>query len=178
MNARWLVLPLLLVAATQAEAQCRRTWWGRDCRDDDHRRERRGARSAVEFGVRGGYDFSSDAGTAGAQLRVPLAAGLSVVPSADVWLTDSAVDWQANADLALRPRALGGLYGGGGAAFVRGSFGLDDDTETETGYNLFLGLAGREVASTRVKPFAEGRWTTVNDDTAFRLSLGIDVPVR
>jgi hypothetical protein len=178
MNARWLVLPLLLVTATSLEAQCRRTWWGRDCRGDDDRHVRRSSRSSVEFGVRGGYDFDAEAGTAGAQVRVPLAAGLALVPSADVWLEEAPTDWQINADVMLRPAALGGLYGGAGAAFVHADFDGDEDEGTETGYNLFVGIAGGRVGGSTVRPFAEGRWTHVEDDKGFRLSVGIDVPIR
>lgn len=175
MNARWLVLPLLLVAATTAEAQCRRTWWGRECRN-----EHRGGGwppSPVEFGVRGGYDFDDESGLAGAQLRVPLVSGLALVPSADVWLDEAPTDWQINTDLTFGHRSLGGIYLGGGAAFVHADPDGDTSEDTEVGFNAIVGMGGGTLLGSRVRPFAEGRWTILDDDTGFRLTMGIDVPI-
>lgn len=170
---------LLLVGAVEAEAQCRRTWWGSSCGDD--RRDRRSrvvhARPAVEFGVRGGFDFEEDAGTAGTQFRIPLARQLLLSPSADVLFADAATEWQVNVDALLRPTALGGVYGGAGVAFLNGDLDRSGSGETEVGANLVLGIESGRVSGTSVRPFAEGRWTTVSDYDTFRLALGINVPV-
>ncbi len=171
---------LLLVGAAEAEAQCRRTWWGSECRDD--RRDRRRVvivndRPSVEFGVRGGYDFQEEVGMAGTQLRIPLARGLALSPSADVFFDESDSEWQVNIDALLRPPSLGGLYGGVGVAFLDGDFEGTGDSETEVGLNLLLGLESGRVAGTTARPFAEGRWTSVEDYDAFRLALGINVPI-
>src|SRR5690606_35768517 len=104
-------------------------------------------RPPVEFGVRGGYDFDADVGSAGAQLRVPLIRQLLVVPSGDVFFADDGqgTNWQINADLLARPDGLGGVYGGIGAAFLRSDFAGDDDQEVEAGYNLFAGMEGASL---------------------------------
>ena len=155
-------------------------------REAERRRERERSRTVLvwggrgdpaQFGVRGGYDFDADVGTAGAQLRVPLAQGLALAPSADVFFNDSPTEWQINADLLLRPAALGGLYGGFGAAFLNRDFELEDDSDTEVGLNLILGLESGRIRNTSVRPFVEGRWTTVEDYDAFRLAAGINVPI-
>lgn len=190
-RSRWvlatLTAALLALAAVPegAEAQhCRRSRGDRDgdCRPDrrrdrDEDRDRQRGGGGVEFGVRGGYDFEEDTGLAGAQLRVPLAYQLLVSPSFDVFFEDSRTEWQANADLVLRPAGLAGVYGGIGAAFLNGDFDGSGDGETEAGFNVLLGLDGGRVGGSTVRPFAEGRWTNVEDYDAFRLALGFNVPV-
>lgn len=132
----------------------------------------------IEFGVRGGYDFEDDVGLAGAQILIPLANEIRLAPSADVFFgDDAATEWQLNADLVLRPRALGGLYIGGGAAFMNRDFDGTGDEDTEVGYNAFGGLGGNRLADTSIRPFIEGRWTDVQDHEAFRIVAGINVPV-
>ena len=65
------------------------------------------------------------------------------------------------------------------AAFAHGDFDADGDEGVEIGYNLLLGLrSGGRLFDAAVRPFAEARWTEVEDLDPFRLSLGIDVPVR
>ncbi len=160
-------------------------------REEERRRERERERAQerarnqrlfgwmepAQFGIRGGYDFDADVGTAGAQIRAPLAPGLVLAPSADVFFNDSPTEWQINADLLVRPAALGGLYGGFGAAFLNRDFDVVGDDETEVGLNLILGLESGRIRNTSVRPFVEGRWTTVEDYDAFRLVAGINVPI-
>jgi hypothetical protein len=202
-NVCLLAALLALGAAVDAAAQTRCYVWrdGRrvECdrdreRERERERERRreaerrrqqtrtvvvwgGRGEPVQFGVRGGYDFDADVGTAGAQLRIPIAEGLAVAPSADVFFNDSPTEWQMNADLLLRPAALGGLYGGFGAAFLNRDFDDSDDSDTEVGLNLILGLESGRIRHSSVRPFVEARWTTVEDYDAFRLAAGINVPI-
>lgn len=131
----------------------------------------------VEFGVRGGYDFEENAGSAGAQLRIPLAHPIQLVPSGDVFFADARTQWQLNGDLIFRPLTLGGLYGGVGAALVSREFDDLEPRETRAGFNLVAGLRGNRLSDTNVYPFAEARWTAVSDYTPFRLTLGVDVPI-
>ncbi|CAN5862935.1 hypothetical protein BH23GEM3_BH23GEM3_21740 [soil metagenome] len=131
----------------------------------------------LEFGVRGGYDFDENLGSAGAQIRIPLAHPIQLVPSGDVFFADARTQWQINTDLVFRPLALGGLYGGVGAAFVSREFDAIEPRETRAGYNLVAGLRGNRLSSTSVNPFVEARWTAVDDYSPFRLTLGVDVPV-
>jgi hypothetical protein len=159
-------------------------------REEERRRERERERARdrarshglfgwaepAQFGVRGGYDFEDDAGMAGAQLRIPLGYFLTLAPSGDVFFGDSPNEWQINTDLLVRPLALGGLYGGIGAAFLNREFDLDD-SETEVGLNLILGLESGRIRNTTLRPFVEGRWTTVEDYDAFRLAAGFNVPI-
>lgn len=181
---------LALFAAGELSAQrerCRRSRDGRVTicerdreRDRDRHRDWRRDAGPVEFGVRGGYDFEEDVGTAGAQVRLPLIRGLAIVPSADVFLDDSESDWQINLDAVVRPPSLAGLYFGGGAAFLSRDFDdldLDDDADTEVGLNLLAGIEGGRVGGTVLRPFAEGRWTSVDDYDAFRLAVGVNVPI-
>jgi hypothetical protein len=201
------LVALTLAAADAAEAQqCRTTVVrGRrvtECKDNDRARERerdrerdkarerareavrtrtrvRYAREAVQFGVRGGYDFEQDVGTAGAQLRLPLAPQLTLAPSADVFFQDEGSNWQLNTDLLLRPYALGGVYGGIGVAFLNREDldRFDSDAETEVGYNLLVGIESGRFAGSTLRPFAEARWTGVDDYNAFRLVAGFNVPI-
>lgn len=183
------VVALTLFAAPLAAQQCRTYRGGvticergrdrdRD-RDRDHRRMTHWRdRGPVEFGIRGGYDFEDDQYSAGAQFRIPLVRQLQIAPSADVYFGDEAAHWQLNADAIIKPDQLGGLYFGGGAAFLRREFDVLDGDETRVGYNVLLGLDGGRVYDTILRPFAEARWTGVGDDfNAFRLVAGINVPV-
>ena len=174
-------MSLLLAGVQTAEAQkCR------NCRDARIVEIRRASPSssplgALEFGVRGGYDFDQDVPSAGAQLRIPIFRPLYLVPSGDVFFDDSATEWQLNADLLIRPVGLAGLYGGAGAAFVNSQLfdadAANDDDETEVGLNVVVGLDGGRIWYTTVRPFVEARWTTVEDIQPFRLVAGINVPV-
>jgi len=189
MRRAWLVVVALVLAADAmpVEAQRTRCWRVRDgrvtrCQTDDHDRVRRRSdlQQPVELGVRGGYDFEADGGTFGAHLRVPVAGPVSVVPGLDLSLDDEGPAWQANADLVVRPPNLAGIYAGIGAGFVHlhDDDDLEDDDETEVGLNVLVGLDGGRIAETRVRPFAEGRWTRIDDDRdAFRLVAGFSVAV-
>ena len=160
-------------------------------REEERRRERERERAQerarsqrlfgwaepAQFGVRGGYDFEEDAGMAGAQLRIPVAHFLTFAPSGDVFFGDAGNDWQINADALVRPAALGGLYGGIGAAFLNREFDALGDGDTEVGLNLILGLESGRIRNTTLRPFVEGRWTTVEDYDAFRLAAGFNVPI-
>jgi hypothetical protein len=132
---------------------------------------------AIEFGVRAGYDFSDDSGSAGTQVRIPFGPALALVPSGDVHFGSAPTQWQLNADLVVRPRTLGGLYAGAGAAVVSRQFDTFGDTETRAGFNLLLGLQGVRIHDTTARPFVEGRWTHIDDYRPFRLMAGIYVPI-
>jgi hypothetical protein len=185
MNRALLVLTVALLGASAAPSDAQRTrcWRMRDgrmvrCEHDSHRGRRRHVREPVELGVRGGYDFDADAGTFGGQLRIPVAGPVALVPSLDVSLDRAGPPWQANADVVVRPDRLAGLYAGVGAGFVHLEDPLDGDHDTEVGLNLLAGLDGGRLAGTRLRPFAEGRWTRIDDDRdAFRLVAGVSVPV-
>jgi len=182
---------LLLTGAGSLEAQqrCRTSRDGRVVvceRDRDHDRERPrhrrsrsifGDRGPVEFGIRGGYDFEDDQGSAGTQIRIPLVRQLALVPSFDVFFGDEGATWQANADAVVRPDALGGVYLGGGMAVLRREFDILDGEETEVGWNLLAGIEAGRVGGSVLRPFAEGRWTGVDDFNGFRLVAGFNVPI-
>lgn len=164
---------MLVMGAETLEAQCR----GSRCRDRDrHRMVQRAG--PPELGVRGGYDFGDDSAMAGLQVRIPIIPQLLLLPSADVFFDDSPSEWQANLDLAVRPRTLGGVYGGAGVAFLDREFTVGADRETQVGYNLFAGLDGGRILDTRLRPYVEARWSGVDDYDAFRLVVGGNVPVR
>jgi len=189
-------LAVLAAVGTQAlEAQECRTRGNRtECRSRTgswaivhDRSPSRSPWEAAQFGVRGGYDFEEDVGSAGAQLRIPLVPQLLLVPSADVFFGDGddeggAAEWQLNGDLVLRPAGLGGLYGGVGVAFlnrdgVENGDDEDDDGGTEVGYNLLVGLESGRIGGTSLRPFVEARWTAVDDYQPFRLVAGFNVPI-
>ncbi|MFL5386560.1 MAG: hypothetical protein ACJ8GN_28925 [Longimicrobiaceae bacterium] len=183
------LMALMVMGAVRAEAQeCRRYVGGRVVvcdrdrdrdRDREHRYRRHGwDRGPVEFGIRGGYDFEDDQGSAGAQIRLPLVRQFAVAPSFDVFFGDDGnAEWQFNFDGLIRPRALGGVYLGGGAAVLRREFDVLDGEETKVGWNLLAGIEGGRVGGSVLRPFAEGRWTGVDDFTGFRLVAGFNVPI-
>jgi hypothetical protein len=123
----------------------------------------------IEIGIRGGRDFENHAWTLGGQVRVPLKRNFELRPSGDfLFPEDAGTGWQVNADAALL-FGSGGVYGGGGAAWLHPEGGT-----TYTGYNLFFGI---QSVTTRFKPFLEFRWTFINDTSPFRLMLGFSLPL-
>lgn len=121
----------------------------------------------IEAGLRVGREFDNKAWSLGGQIGVPLRGSLELRPSGDLFFPRGAgMGWQLNADGVIRLGQGGGLYLGGGAAFVH-----PDDSDTEIGYNLFFGLSTAR-ATDRVKGFLEFRWTFVNDTSPFHLALG------
>jgi hypothetical protein len=123
----------------------------------------------IEVGLRGGRDFENHAWTLGAQLRVPVRQSLELRPSGDLLFpSDAGTGWQLNGDAAIR-FGSGDFYAGGGIAFLH-----PDGGDTDSGYNLFFGIA---TSSARYKPFLEFRWTFINDTSPFRLMLGFSLPL-
>jgi hypothetical protein len=114
-----------------------------------------------------GRDFGNKAWTVGAQASVPLGERLELRPSGDLLFPKGeGMGWQLNGDAAIRLGQGGGLYAGGGIAFVR-----PDDADTETGYNLFFGLS-TAAPDEPTKGFIEFRWTFLDGTSPFRLALG------
>ncbi len=123
----------------------------------------------IQVGLRGGRDFENHAWTVGAQVRVPLKPNFELRPSGDfLFPKDAGTGWQVNADAAIL-FGSGGVYGGGGAAWLH-----PDGGETDRGYNLFFGI---QSVTTSYKPFLEFRWTFINDTSPFRLMLGFSLPL-
>ncbi len=121
----------------------------------------------LQAGLRAGRDFGNKAWSLGGQLAAPVGRNLELRPSGDLFFPrGEGMGWQLNGDAAIRFGEGGGLYGGGGIALVR-----PDDSDTETGYNLFFGLSTAPPAQ-RTKGFIEFRWTFVDDTSPFRLALG------
>ena len=135
-----------------------------------YRRGGRGLFSGpVSIGPRVGRDFENHAWSVGGQVSVPLGRNLELRPSGDLFFPrDGDTGWQANGDAAIHLGQGGGLYAGGGVAFAHPGGG-----GTKTGYNLFFGLS-TSPPDDRLKPFAELRWTFVNDTSPFRLALGFN----
>lgn len=127
----------------------------------------------TSLGIRGGYDVVVDRWSVGAQLRLPLARRLAFVPSGDVFLGDSATDWQLNADLTI---PLRGLYVCGGIGLLRADDRDAGERGTRAAPNLLAGFEPRALGSA-VRPFIEGRWTFPDDGARFRLVAGVSVPI-
>jgi len=121
----------------------------------------------LQAGLRVGRDFGNKAWSLGAQVAAPVGRNLELRPSGDLFFPrDDGMGWQLNGDAAIRFGEGGGLYGGAGIAFAH-----PDDSDTETGYNLFFGLSAAPPHQ-RTKGFIEFRWTFVDDTSPFRLALG------
>jgi hypothetical protein len=120
----------------------------------------------LQVGPRIGRDFENKAWSVGGQAAAPVGRNLDLRPSGDLFFPrDEGMGWQLNGDAAIR-FGNGGLYAGGGIAFVH-----PDDSDTETGYNLFFGLSTAPPVQP-TKGFIEFRWTFVDDTSPFRLALG------
>lgn len=181
LRATTLVLAAVLVAAVlsicgDAAAQRRpRRPWGRAGRLPPGAPFAR--RAVPEIGLRGGYDFKTDAGSVGIDMKLPAGRRgfLALAPSWDLFFDNPGNDWQGNIDAELRaPRS--GLYAGGGAAFIHHEFDPLVGRETKPGWNLFAGL--EPPAALPIRPFVETRWTFRGEHySAFRLVGGLRLQV-
>jgi hypothetical protein len=152
-RSRWAVLLLAAVSLLPAEVAAQRRGTGI-------------LSGPLQAGPRLGRDFGNKAWSVGAQAAVPVGRNLDLRPSGDLFFPrDEGMGWQLNGDGAIR-FGDGSLYAGGGIALVH-----PDDSDTETGYNLFFGLSTAPPAQ-RNKGFIEFRWTFVDDSSPFRLALG------
>jgi hypothetical protein len=151
---RWALLLLAAVSLLPGDAAAQR-------------RSRTGILSGpLQVGPRIGRDFGNKAWSVGGQAAAPVGRNLDLRPSGDLFFPrDEGMGWQLNGDAAIR-FGNGGLYAGGGIALVH-----PDDSDTETGYNLFFGLSTAPPAQP-TKGFIEFRWTFVDDTSPFRLALG------
>jgi hypothetical protein len=135
---------------------------------------RGGPPATLTAGVRGGRDFENHAWSLGGQVGLRLRDRFEIRPSGDYFFGDETpFRWQLNADGAVTFGPSRSIYAGGGAAFVKVR-PLDD---VKTGYNLFFGLSFAPAQS-RSRPFAEFRWTWVNDTSPFRLVVGFSYRLR
>ncbi len=129
---------------------------------------RLGSPATLTAGARAGRDFENHAWSLGAQLGLRVQERFELRPSGDWFFGDrTPFRWQLNADGALTFGPGRSIYAGGGAAFVK----VRPLDKVKTGYNIFFGLNFASVQS-RSRPFAEFRWTWVNDTSPFRLVLG------
>lgn len=139
-------------------------------RDAQAQRRRRGfigIRQPPELGVRAGYDFKTDYFSLGAQLRVPTG-GLVLLLSGDSYIEPGTNPYQLNADLVLQLRELRPLYVGGGVGFYHAG-------TTDTGPNIVVGLSPGRRAGSAIHPYAEGRWTLLDNATPFRFTFGVNL---
>ena len=154
MRSGWALLLLAAVSLPLSEASAQRRGGGLFS-------------GPLSAGPRLGRDFGNKAWSVGGQLAALVGRNLELRPSGDLFFPrDEGMGWQLNGDAAVRFGEGGGLYAGGGIALVH-----PDDSDTETGYNLFFGLSTAPPAQ-RAKGFIEFRWTFVDDTSPFRLALG------
>jgi opacity protein-like surface antigen len=133
------------------------------------RRTREGIFSMpFQVGPRTGRNFESDSWMVGGQLSASLGKTFELRPSGDMYLKrGEKMAWQLNGDAAIRFGDEGLVYAGGGVAWLH-----PPDVDAQTGYNVFLGL-NSAAPWEKARGFLEGRWTRVNDNTAFQLVFGV-----
>jgi hypothetical protein len=127
--------------------------------------------SRTHLGPRIGYNFDAEAVTIGGQLSFPIARRLEFYPSADVTLVDNGSMFGINIDVKYRMPSGGSmewLYLGTGLGIVSRS--VNDNDNTDTGLNLFLGA---ESLKGRVHPFIEGR-VLISDGSTAMLMGGLN----
>jgi hypothetical protein len=161
----------LLVSADITEAQ--RRGGHHPSREQVRERMRTWPAPVPQIGVRGLYDFERRDFGVGAQMQIPMGRVLRLVPSGELHLGDETT-WQANADVAV---ALRLLRAGGGLALVDGTRTGRVDGDSELGLNLFAGLHAPYRRGTIARPFAEARWTFLEEETPFQLVAGLNVPI-
>ncbi|MBI3790313.1 MAG: hypothetical protein HY275_05490 [Gemmatimonadetes bacterium] len=124
--------------------------------------------SGPMFGLRGAYDFDSQSGGYGAQVRIPLDWNLQFAPSVEAYSSAGGTTTQGNVDLIATGRR-GWFYLGGGLAIIKPPVG-----DTKYGANLYPGLDLPELLDLPVRPFVEARWTFSDGKNPFRLVVGVN----
>ena len=131
---------------------------------------RRGLAGVVnppELGVRAGYDFESDHFSLGGQLRIP-GRTVQLLLSGDSYIEPGTNPYQLNADLVLQVRPLRPLYAGGGLGYFHSGTG-------DLGPNIVVGLEPARRRGSAIRPYAEGRWTFLDNATPFRFVFGVNL---
>lgn len=126
--------------------------------------------SQLHLGPRLSYQFDLKDLGVGAQFSVPIGPFLEFYPSFDIFFVDPGSATNINADLKYRIRSetAGWLYLGAGLNLARR--GLNDHTDTNAGFNAFVGA---ESLRGRVHPFGEFRFTANNGSTG-QISAGVN----
>jgi hypothetical protein len=151
-----LVVVTLTAVSREAEAQRR----GR-------RRGLAGVVDPPELGVRAGYDFKVDHFSLGGQLHIP-GRDFGLLLSGDSYIQPGTNPYQLNADLVLQPRRLRPLYAGGGVGYYHAGTG-------DVGPNIVVGLEPQRRRGSAIRPYAEGRWTFLDNATPFRFVFGVNL---
>jgi hypothetical protein len=121
-----------------------------------------------QAGPRSGRNFENNSWMVGGQLAASLGKTLELRPSGDMYLKrGEKMAWQLNGDAAIRFGDDGSFYAGGGIAWLH-----PPDVDPQTGYNVLVGL-NSAAPWEKARGFIEGRWTHVNDNTAFQLVFGV-----
>lgn len=131
----------------------------------------RGVLPAV--GVRGGFQFTVQAWSLGADVRLPLRGRLGLLASGDYFLAEIGSPWQMNLDAVLHVGGTGTGYVGAGVAVAHRAVGVASD-EMTAGLNLLVGLEPPRLrARTPLRPFLETRWTVVEGRSPIHLVFGL-----
>jgi hypothetical protein len=128
-----------------------------------------------ELGPRIGYGFDLRAWSLGAQGRLPLLPGFTLLPSADYFLATGSAAWQVSLDVEIRPGWWRGVYGGAGLGVANRGPG---STATRTGLDVFLGLAPPMLRQGLLRPYLEARWLLIANSSPFHLVAGCNVRLR
>ena len=156
----WTVLALLLLVTPVAWATAQRQTF----------------RPPPDIGLRGGYEFRGKNFSAGAQMRIPLARGSDLIPSAD-WVFAGGTNFQLNLDLALPFMPGGGFYGGAGLGVAFTDRGTESGLDNEVGANLFVGVAPYKTTNRGLRWFAEVRAFLRSGRNPLSLNIGLNAPL-
>ena len=133
--------------------------------------QRRGRRRLIgdppELGIRAGYDFKVDHFSLGGQLHIP-GRGFGLLLSGDSYIQPGTNPYQLNADLVLQFQTLRPLYAGGGVGYYHAGTG-------DVGPNIVVGLEPARRRGSAIRPYAEGRWTFLDNGTPFRFVFGVNL---
>lgn len=163
-----IVIPILLLFSLSYIKNINAQW-------DDEIEERPPLKPII--GLRAGYDFDSEVWSAGGHVKIPVGKrfrGFQIIPSGDLFFLYDNKEWQLNLDVAIN---LMMFYGGAGVAYLNSDFQHMGKNESKVGTNLFVGMPLILPLRHRlpIMPFAEARWTEVNNDNLFRLVFGINI---
>jgi hypothetical protein len=130
-------------------------------------------------GVRGSYDFDTEAFAVGVQFRYPLAPMAEIALTGDYAFGDTTSGWQVDLDLTSG-MMLPGVYLGVGAALAHRAFLLFDiptqPKQTKVGFTVLLGGTLPPMVRSPVIPYVEMRWTLFSGyDSQAALAVGMNV---
>ncbi len=130
-------------------------------------------------GARGGYDTKAKTGVVGAIFTIPMDGRYEIGIGVDFRPEVGFDQFRASGDVLYRFGNWGSIYGGAGVALVQGpnplTLDIDEEAESDFGYNLFAGYEFLRGSTQLFRPFVETRYVASGSANSIWLLAGLSI---